>query len=54
MVLLEGAQLFFILLDRCFKLLDILRSPFAKSCLRLSITLLPLLRGSIYLDGLVS
>lgn len=45
--LLETLKRLILMLDRGLELLDILRPPFSKGCLGLTIPLLSLLRGSI-------
>jgi hypothetical protein len=47
--LLQCLQRLFVSLDRCFELLDVLCSSLSKSGLSLAVSLLSLLRGSIYL-----
>lgn len=49
LALLESGQRFFILLDRCLELLDVLGSSFAKGCLGLTVALLTFLGCCIYL-----
>lgn len=50
MALLEGGELFLILLDRRLELLDVLCAALSERCLRLSVTLLALLRSSVDLQ----
>lgn len=47
MLLLQTAEILFIGLDRCFKLLNVFRPAFTKCSLRLSVALLALFRGGI-------
>ena len=49
MALLEGGERVFVLFDLGFKLLDVLCSSLSEGGLRLSITLLSLFRGRVYL-----
>jgi hypothetical protein len=46
--LLQALQGLFMVLDRCFEMLDILRPPLSESCLSLAVPLLAFLGSGIY------